>query len=468
MTAITPASPGYASIARQLSARTGIAVSRTPEDFARALGNTLQEAGLSDLEELAERLSAGMFWDELIAQVTVGETYFFRCPEHFAWIRERVMPGLRQRCESGQPLRIWSAGCASGEEAYSLAIVLHEAGLLERSYVLGSDVSTTALAKARAAQYREWAFRAVDEAFIARYFDNPNAALRCLNPQLREHVEFAKINLATDLYPNAANGTRDMDLILCRNVLIYFDFDTIGRVARQLYDALAPGGWLLTGPSDPMLSEYAPFEVVLPGNGICYRRPKLRVAQSAFPTQRTAAASPRQLAREPIVSSLRSSPVYDRAARADTVTESVPAERAAATELEQAISAVQSAWNTVDSVAAQLVCQQAIAKHPNSPELRYLLAVALLDAGNLSDALAAIRQALYLDRTLSIAHFTLGSILERMHDPEAARRAYRNAYEGACAQAPDELVRLSDGIVASGLAAAASRAIAALSGSAQP
>jgi chemotaxis protein methyltransferase CheR len=128
------------------------------------------------------------------------------------------------------------------------------------------------------------------------------------------------------------------------------------------------------------------------------------------------------------------------------------------------VLSVRASWNYGDAALAQRACAEAIVRHGLSTELHYLNAVALLDCRRLPEAVSAAQNALYLDRTLSIAHFTLGSILERMHDIQGARRAYRNAYEASLAQQPDEPLELADGILASGMAAAAERALAALQG----
>src|SRR5262249_985834 len=178
--------------------------------------------------------------------IVVGETYFFRDAGQFELLRREILPELRRR--TGMGLAIWSAGCASGEEAYSLAIAASESAVDGApDTVFGTDVSTRALAAARAGVYGAWSMRgltaeAIDRIAVRR--DRPYA----VRDRWRHRVEFAHGNLAAE-GPRAfpMNGT--MDLILCRNVLIYFDEAAVRRAAALLFGALREGGYLLTSPS---------------------------------------------------------------------------------------------------------------------------------------------------------------------------------------------------------------------------
>jgi chemotaxis protein methyltransferase CheR len=137
-------------IAELVARRTGILTTRAQTDLVRVTQQLIQGAGLRDVRELERRLTDGGLWDELIDHVTVRETYFFRDPEQFELIRNVILPELQAARHPLRRLRVWSAGCASGEELYSIAIILHERGLLEDSFLVGTDVSERALATARA------------------------------------------------------------------------------------------------------------------------------------------------------------------------------------------------------------------------------------------------------------------------------------------------------------------------------
>ncbi|HET6339815.1 MAG TPA: CheR family methyltransferase [Polyangiales bacterium] len=453
-------------IADLVTGRTGILMKRAQTDLARATRHVIDLVGLRDLRELENRLTAGTLWEELLDQVTVRETYFFRNPEHFELIRDTIVPALRKARHPIKRLRVWSAGCASGEEVYSLAILLHEQGILEDSYLIGTDVSQHALATARTGRYREWSFRAIDPALVPLYFRREQQEY-VVTDELRKHVTFQQLNLVAE-QANSADDVGPFDLIMCRNVMIYFGTDSIARLERRLFDALVPGGWLITGPSDPTLGQRAPFEVVVLPQGVCYRRAPEPIDQPRAPQR----LESRQL-RSPLPVP---DPPLESTPPAETSLESLHEQALAAFEradyartiaiahtlpddLELSVLGVRATWNLEGARPAERSCSFSLRKHSMAAELHYLHAMTLMDCKRLQDALHAVRCALYLDRSLAIAHFAHGAILERLNDLEGARRAYRNTYEGCKKSQPDDVVAFGDGIVAEGLGNAAAHAL---------
>jgi chemotaxis protein methyltransferase CheR len=336
--------------------------------------------------------------DRLIAAVSVGETYFFRDPSQFAFVAETVIPSrLRER--AGAPLRAWSAGCATGEEAYSLAMLFARLGVAGE--VLGTDLSRAALVAARAGTYRPWSFRLPHSAPAEPYLVSAGRGFSVVD-EIRPRVTFRDLNLAADSYPSTETGTVDLDLIFCRNVLIYLDARTIAHVAEHLLASLAPGGWLLTAPSDPPLGELAPFETVVDQAGVFYRRAGARTG--------TAIAGGR--------------PGSTPAPAADRLTPPparVPAPTRRARPRPKAITA------TAGQPAADSPRPGARAGGDLSAEQHYQSALRYAEAGDLTRAVEATRRALYLDRSLALGHFTLGSLLRRLGDPAGARHCFANA-----------------------------------------
>ncbi|MGH7804815.1 MAG: CheR family methyltransferase, partial [Candidatus Binatia bacterium] len=160
-------------------------------------------------------------FDELVSELTIGETYFFRETAHFDLVARDVIPEVRARRGTGHVIRCWSAGCSSGEEPYSLAILFREQGLLDRVHLVGTDVSRAALARALCATYRQWSFRGEAASRALRHFTN-DGDRHVLRDDVRARVSFEYLNLALDTYPAFGNGIWGMDLVFCRNVLIYF------------------------------------------------------------------------------------------------------------------------------------------------------------------------------------------------------------------------------------------------------
>ena len=180
-------------------------------------------------------------------ELTIGETHFMRDPDQMEFVRREVFPALTAPGSGGG--RVWSAGCATGEEAYSLAILLEEEGLGDGAVVLGTDLSAVSLEKARAGSYSDYSLRGVGSRFLQDYFHHVQGR-RILIDRIRSKVRFERLNfVGPEDY--AAAGAFAMDLILCRNVLIYFGREKVGRIAARLFDCLAEGGVLLTAGADP-------------------------------------------------------------------------------------------------------------------------------------------------------------------------------------------------------------------------
>jgi len=210
----------------------------------------------------------------LINILTIGETHFFRNTAQFEALANFVLPGLiakKREAASlltpngpGVPqLRIWSAGCSTGEEPYSIAILLRE--LIPdidkwRIFILGTDINTDSLARARQAVYREWSFRE-EKARERRsiYFEKRGLSFY-LNDDIRRQVTFAQQNLIEDDFPSTKNGIMAMDLILCRNVTIYFSQEITEQLTNKFYATLVDDGWLVVGHAEPSLTAYRNFQ----------------------------------------------------------------------------------------------------------------------------------------------------------------------------------------------------------------
>lgn len=437
--------PGFAEIAGIVATRAGLTFGSTRfESAENGIRRAMTRTGLADFARYQQLLvSDSRVFDDLLAELVIGETYFFRDPAQFEFIRREVLPEVRRRRGAEHVLRSWSAGCASGEEAYSLAMLFEAEGWAGRSHVLGTDISPRALAAARRASYREWSFRG-DGASQAMRHVTRRSEEYVVSDALRGRVEFRSLNLALEIYPSVATATTSLDLILCRNVLIYFDAATVANVARRLFESLASGGWLVTGASDPPLGEHAPFETVIAPEGVFLRRgvPAVGWTPSSDLVGNEWVARP-----EPLRRAWESFTPFDDSGCATPI----PSLEPATPEITAAVDDVQSRLADVRALAnsdasrAEQACADAATRHPLSVELHYLHAVLLLELGQIEAAASAVRRVIYLDRSLALAHFTLGSILRGLGDLDGARRAYRNAKDLCETRPADELVPLSEG-----------------------
>ena len=456
-----------ARILKAFAARTGISPAAARWGAHNALVTKLLDRvsreGIGRI--LAEIDTGSALFDELANELTVPETYFFRDAVQFDLIRNQIVPDIRSRCGYEHIIRCWSAGCSTGEEAYSIAIVLSEAGLFNSARAIGTDISLAALAWARAGKYRAWSLRGEGAASAGPYLRS-EGEWKVVDDAIRRRVTFLRLNLAQDCYPVSSAGISDLDLILCRNVLIYFDKQAIGGVARRLFNSLARGGWLLTAAADPILAEHAPFDVIVTKAGLVYRRPLWSLTSEPLPPIQSPAEVEVRVASLEMESDRVPPPDALSAARdalrREDYTATAALTRDRMDEAEACALRVRALANLGDRGAAVLA-EQAIEHHPLYPELYYLLAHLRLLDGDHNQAIALLRKAIYLAPSLIIAHFVLGSLLQRSGDLAGARRHFRNAIVLSEGRRPDEIIPMSDGQATGVLTVAARKALLVLS-----
>ncbi len=246
------------------------------------LGPLARASGCASFEEFGERLrrpGSAALRDEVVEAITTAETSFFRDGHPFDAFRRQLLPELIERARkkpAGRPrVRLWSVACSTGQEPYSLAMVLREhlpacraAGLGEEDFrILATDVSARVLAVAAAGEYtRREVGRGLTPAQVARHFQ-PHGRGFTVRDEVRRLVEFRRVNLVK---PLAGLGT--FDVVFCRNVLIYFDEATRRRVSEQLADLLDEGGWLMLGAAENLYGISDRFEPLSVGATLVYRK----------------------------------------------------------------------------------------------------------------------------------------------------------------------------------------------------
>lgn len=224
--------------------------------------------------------------ERLINLLTIGETHFFRDSAQFEALSTQILPELiaRKRAAAaavganppGVPqLRLWSAGCATGEEPYSLAMLLHELipDLKDwRILLLATDINQDTLVHARQALYSDWSFRETRAKTSRSLYFTPQSKIYRLRDNIRQMVTFAPLNLIEDNFPSAHTNTVSMDLIICRNVTIYFTKETTRRLVYKFYQALVEGGWLVVGHAELSLATYRTFQARTFPNTVMYQK----------------------------------------------------------------------------------------------------------------------------------------------------------------------------------------------------
>ncbi|MBI3833986.1 MAG: protein-glutamate O-methyltransferase CheR [Planctomycetes bacterium] len=247
------------------------------------LAPVVESEGLTSFDELLVRLQCrggSRLHDAIIEAITTKETSFFRDRGFFGFLRKSVLPEffetLRRKSGLRRRIRVWSSGCSTGQEPYSIAILIRDLiesgdadGAKENQFtILATDLSTEALESARTGKYSSADVeRGLSEFDLARYFRRAGKHWT-VNESLRRLVQFRRFDLLTS---PAALGA--FDLILCRNVLIYFDEATRRRVCGGLFGAMQSGGWLALGAAESLFGVDHQLENVRLGQVLCYRKP---------------------------------------------------------------------------------------------------------------------------------------------------------------------------------------------------
>jgi len=209
---------------------------------------------------------------ELMNDLSTNETYFFREDFQLKAFREEILPTLLAKKGRRGNIRIWSAGCSSGEEPYTIAMILKETMGKDAPQVeiIGSDFNRQMVEKARLGLYNPSSFRTIQDSFLKKYFTEEGRKYR-IKDEVRKMVEFDTTNI---LHSDSAPHLKDLDVVFCRNVIIYFSADAKRRAVEQFYKILKPGGYLLLGHSESLMSVSTSFELVHLKNDLVYRKPE--------------------------------------------------------------------------------------------------------------------------------------------------------------------------------------------------
>ncbi|MGQ9464608.1 MAG: CheR family methyltransferase [bacterium] len=211
--------------------------------LTRRIRVRMRALGLSDFQQYYNYLTLNPDeFERLLATLTIKLSYFFRNPETFDYLKNEIIPGLK----NNEKIIIWSAGCAHGEEPYSLAIIAAESGVLEKTVIYATDIDDHALKKAKEGNYASLVFQYTPQSYIEKYFERTNDGYR-IKDHLRTIVQFIHLDLF-DNFPFPA-----CDLIICRNVLIYMDRNAQSVLVRKFYDNLKMGGYLVIGKVELLL-----------------------------------------------------------------------------------------------------------------------------------------------------------------------------------------------------------------------
>ncbi|WP_262270363.1 CheR family methyltransferase [Microvirga yunnanensis] len=450
--AVPPIDAGFPELKSRIIERTGHFYYQDKDELLwERVRKRLRATGLPDsgqyLNLLDDAISGSAEWAKLEIEITIGETFFFRYAEQFAALRETILPEIIGRKTATRRLRIWSAGCSTGAEPYSLAILVNEI-LGEnlgtwRVSIVGTDINDSFLTLARQAKFGKWALRSMPAPERERYFLDAGKDQWQVRPEFRSLVRFEKHNLLSLLDGTSPLELTDFDLILCRNVLIYFHPDTVIRVVEALRDRLSEEGWMLLGHAEPNPSFSVMMQALnLPGT-VAYR-------------PRSGDTPPSPSASEPVLKDWV--PLLPAPKPAEQPKRQPPPRPVPTPSTHPAPPAVPAPGALLDEIraladggafaAADALCRQTLASQPLNAALHFYQGLVLQALRRPDAAEKSFLKCIYLAKSFAMAHYHLGLLLLAEGRSDPARRALTNAARIAAAMPDDRRLEEADGLTA--------------------
>jgi chemotaxis protein methyltransferase CheR len=388
---------------------------------------------------------------KLLRFLTVGETSFYRYQDHFSALQK-----LLAATPKSSRLRIWSAGCSTGEEPYSIAMTIMEtfADCQQRDIrILATDINNYSLKRARDGVYRPWAVRNMDKRHLDRYFDRTGESY-IVTDQVKSLVEFSHLNLSSGNFPDPARDITELDVIFCRNVTIYFTPATTRRIMAKISASLKPGGYLFLGHSEILTGissdfdrhrhgacfYYRKLEAALPVSGLLKSRtlPVLPFTRSAGAPQ-TVSPDPEELHRQAV--RLFDEENFSGAEElVEKILQSLPAHPGALVTKGFILA------NKGRFPEALALCSDVLASHDLLADA-YFLKGLLLDITNRpAEAVDEYRKAILLEMGFVMAHYHLGRLYVRLDRHSDGVREIRNSLKLLEKARPESIIPFSGGL----------------------
>lgn len=460
----------------------------------RKIENAASAFEFSNPKKFAEWLLKNKLTDKqlgiLASHLTIGETYFFREKKSFDFLEQIYLPGLiLKRFGTSKKLHIWCAGCSTGEEAYSIAIALTQSIPDIKHWkitILASDINPVLLDKAKKGTYSKWSFRTSTPQFINKYFTKIAENQFQIIPEIRNMVTFSLINLASDNYPSISNKTHSVDIIFCRNVLIYFSPEGNLQVTNQFYNSLITGGILVVSPVEMsslispefnkiIYSGYTIYykgshpgkaiadvrqEMITPDHTVPYLVAELKKIQNTY-----AVGHPEPIQEQnpfPQESSINVSTVKEILIDDDLTIAEKLYSNGSFEEVENLLNKLIKQSDSLNTKVPKLLaktkanmgklneaaewCEIAISLNKLDAELHYLLATVMHEQGNDAAATDALKMALYIQPYFVLAHFLLGNLELKAGKTVAGKKSFKNALSSLSNYDHDEILPESDGL----------------------
>lgn len=465
---------------------------RLPE-LRRSIDRAAPDLGFKDVDSCVKQLMSEQLTSHrtevLASYLTIGETYFFRDEKSFKVLEERIfMDLLRKARSSHRLLRIWSAACSTGEEPYSIAILLRR--ILPdfddwNVTIVATDINTRSLEKASQGVYTEWSFRGAPPWLKQQYFEKTRKGHFRIVPEIKRAVKFAYHNLAQDPYPSLLNNTNGMNVIFCRNTLMYFGAEQRQKAIRKFIDCLLDGGWLIVSPAETSLVVDHRLETVSAQGTMLHRKiggpaRKVEISETAItlsqtPVHRQAVPEPPSHETTEYLQRLSGTPssmkfdlpseVESRAfsfeealelyreGRYSEVTKKLPVKisrvplhgKESASEASLLARAYANQGMLIEALEW---CAKATTADKLNPRYHYLFATILQEQGRNEEAVKSLQKAIYLDQDFVLAHFALGNLLLSQKNSARSQKYFDNVLNLLRKYENEETLPESDGMTA--------------------
>jgi len=435
--------------------------------FSRNLAHASLEFGFEHFDEfidwlLSKKLDQSQI-RKLATFLTISETYFWREPTVFNALTDFIIPEiLKVKQDKSKNIRIWSAGCSTGEEPYSLAIALREVIPDIKKWhiqILATDLNPTSLEKAKKGIYTQWSFRNIPEWIKKKYFQDLGEGKFRVIPSIRNMVTFAELNLATDNFPDPANNTNAIDILFCRNVLMYFSDEWVNHIANKLHQSLLPEGWFAVASCELSTQRFPQFTSVNFPGAVVYRKGTIGAASpldmfhAEYPyngidrIQNPIEPSPKieefnfipdaEILKIPIeiLPSVNGIQVLDNLAPTQ-----VPKPK---TDILTQIRILADEGNLPEALA---LCEEGIKSDKLAISLYFIRASILQELNKSTEAITSLKQTIYMDSDFVMGHFALGNLYHRQGNSKLAMRHFRNALDLIKNSADNDALPESDGL----------------------
>ncbi len=428
------------------------------DDLERNIATAAKEFGYKDVGKFIQYIISSPLTREhveiLAANLTVSETYFWREPQTFEALEKIIIPGLIKNRRKGEKrIRIWSAGCSTGEEPYSIAIALHRLIPDIKDWnisILATDINPRILYKATTGEYGQWSFRSPPQWLKEKYFIPKSNNRWEIIPEIKHMVKYEYLNLAEDIYPSSLNNTNAMDIIYCRNVLMYFTKDRFRQVVKGLYNSLTQGGYLVVSASELSIRNFPDFMPInLPGMVIYQKTSKktkdrykyTKAVTSPEPvlfqiqaepgnTVENIISQPREIKHEVLTTKEipehnysifeESLKLYSQGNYTDVINKLQKDDQTT----EGYILLIRAFANQGKLTEAIKICEKAIAVNKIDPRIHYLYATILQENNQPDEAVISLKHAIYLDSDFVLSYYSLGNIYQQLGNAKNAKKYY--------------------------------------------